>query len=163
MDLPEKYIYDNGFGRRAYVCLHCNSKHLVEKSKNVLSSPDYLCDDCNEISHAPSWIMLDAPKMVVLNRHQITEVVTKRHLSFNLTYLGIEYYRDEEHYAVMPYMDEPYVRDVKINWHTVENGHHCSICKSEVRKLGLEKQFQHLIDTDLVSYNGHNRIWEKYN
>jgi len=52
-----QYIYDNGFGKRVYICTNpkCKSHRLVAQTSGGFSPPYYICDDCMEISFAPSW------------------------------------------------------------------------------------------------------------
>lgn len=61
---PDKYVYDNGFSKRHYICTSCGSKHLVQRIKQgQFSPPDYKCDDCGAISGSPKWEdIIETPK-----------------------------------------------------------------------------------------------------
>ena len=63
----DKYIYDNGFSKRVYICQSsgCKSHKLVQKLSGGFSPPYYICDDCGETSYAPSWIDLPDNQLVV--------------------------------------------------------------------------------------------------
>ena len=54
-----RYIYDNGFGPRWYVCSTCKGIKLERRIKGGFQPPDYVCNDCGEISYAPVWISLN--------------------------------------------------------------------------------------------------------
>lgn len=101
--------------------------------------------------------------MIVLNRTQITEVVTKRQISHILEIDGVEYDRHENIMISMNYMGiEPVERDVKIKWSIkVGDRTHKSLPKKEWKIL--EAKYQDLMDTDRNAWNGNGRIWETYN
>ena len=56
-----KYIYDNGFGPRWYVCGNhvCRGIRMERRVKGGFQPPDYICHDCGHITGSPPWINLD--------------------------------------------------------------------------------------------------------
>jgi len=53
LGLNPKYVYDHGFGLQVYHCTGCDGHNLKMKPKGGFSSPDYECQDCDNICGAP--------------------------------------------------------------------------------------------------------------
>lgn len=94
--------------------------------------------------------------MEVLQRTQITEVVTIRRVSHTLNSYGNVYTRTQSIMTEMDYMDtDVIVTKEKINWskhissNTVER-----LTKKDVKELGLELEFQQMKEIDIDAYNG---------
>lgn len=69
-----KYIYDNGFSKRVYICQSCHSHRLIQKPSGGLTPPTYVCDGCGNTSHAPKWINEPFIDDATLGRLQAIEI-----------------------------------------------------------------------------------------
>ena len=52
-EVDRKYLYDNGFGERYYICSNCDSYKLKRIFKGGMQPPDYKCENCGQINYAP--------------------------------------------------------------------------------------------------------------
>jgi len=59
----KRYIYDNGFSKRYYICSECGSKALKVEPTGGFSPPEYFCMECNSIVHAPRWEDIIEPQI----------------------------------------------------------------------------------------------------
>ena len=94
--------------------------------------------------------------MEVLQRRQITEVVTKRTISHTLEVDGKVYTRSETTGVSLDHMgEEPRITPTKVNWlvytasRTVDH-----LSKKDVKVLDLEAMFQAIKENDRNAYNG---------
>lgn len=63
--IDSKYIYNNGFSDRVYLCTNCGSHKLIMKiNKNDgMIPPTYKCDECEVVSHSPKWSDINDKRM----------------------------------------------------------------------------------------------------
>ena len=50
-----KYVYDNGFSQRYYICPQCGSRRLRAEAAGGLAPPYYHCEDCGCVCQSPKW------------------------------------------------------------------------------------------------------------
>lgn len=51
----KKFIYDNGFSKRFYLCSCCEGKRLTQIPQGGFQPPKYKCEDCGELVMSPKW------------------------------------------------------------------------------------------------------------
>lgn len=90
--------------------------------------------------------------MKVVNRKQVTEVVTKRLVTHNVTMGDTEFVRYESMSIIIPYMDcVPTLNKNSVTWYRQNGNVLTKLTKKEIELLALEQRFNLL---DLDSKNG---------
>ena len=52
-NIEDKYIHDNGFGKRVYFCDHCRNHTMIQfVDEGVVG---YFCEECGSITQNPEW------------------------------------------------------------------------------------------------------------
>lgn len=78
-DKFNEYLYDNGFGDRYYICSKCDSYKLTPIARGGMTIPEWHCDNCGEINHAPKWLSPEEYDEYIENK-KIKKVTNKYNL-----------------------------------------------------------------------------------